>query len=235
MAKLIDFDIVACDEILFESTSLQSYGYGIVSQLVTKDRDISVAAKGVYAYLVSCAGNDKQTYPSQDKMCYDLNIKNVKTLRKYIKELQAKGFIRIVKTKKNNIQYRNVYLIAMDTRSIEVWKRQFEEGIEVDEAETLEAPKKSNKKAPAGETTEASENTKDLLSNKNNSTDNIPQNKDNDNKGNLGNDNLDNDTLDYEQLAIERCKREIEGFESMSQFRKDVNIGIMLQRIAREE
>ena len=237
MAKLIDFDIVACDEILFESTSLQSYGYGIVSQLVTKDRDISVSAKGVYAYLVSCAGNDKQTYPSQEKMCYDLNIKNVKTLRKYIKELQAKGFIRIVKTKKNNIQYRNVYLIAMDTRSIEVWKRQFEEGIEVDEAETLEAPKKSNKKAPAGETTEASENYKDLSSNSNmnNSNYNIPQDKDNDNKGNLGNDNLDNDTLDYEQLAIERCKREIEGFESMPQFRKDVNIGIMLQRIARGE
>lgn len=47
--------------------------------------------------------------------------------------------------------------------------------------------------------------------------------------------NLETDNIDYEQLAIERCKREIEGFESMPQFRKDVNIGIMLQRIAREE
>lgn len=226
MAKLIDFDIVACDEILFESTSLQSYGYGIVSQLVTKDRDISVAAKGVYAYLVSCAGNDKQTYPSQDKMCYDLNIKNVKTLRKYIKELQAKGFIRIVKTKKNNIQYRNVYLIAMDTRSIEVWKRQFEEGIETDEAETLEKPKKDNKKdLSVGADKPIEKTSTEIILN-----DSIAEKTEKENR-----ENLETDNIDYEQLAIERCKREIEGFENMNDIRKNVNIGIMLQRIARGE
>lgn len=226
MAKLIDFDIVACDEILFESTSLQSYGYGIVSQLVTKDRDISIAAKGVYAYLVSCAGNDKQTYPSQEKMCYDLNIKNVKTLRKYIRELQAKGFIRIVKTKKNNIQYRNVYLIAMDTRSIEVWKRQFEEGIEIDEAETLEKPKKDNKKdLSVGADKPSRKTSLEIILN-----DSIAQETEKENSK-----NLETDNIDYEQLAIERCKREIEGFESMNDIRKDVNIGIMLQRIARGE
>ena len=109
------------------------------------------------------------------------------------------------------------------------------EDVEESLEDVSEGLKNDKKKAPAGETTEASENTKDLLSNMNNSNYNIPQDKDNDNKGNLGNDNLDNDTLDYEQLAIERCKREIEGFESMSEFRKDVNIGIMLQRIARGE
>lgn len=222
MAKLIDFDIVACDEILFESTSLQSYGYGIVSQLVTKDRDISVAAKGVYAYLVSCAGNDKQTYPSQEKMCYDLNIKNVKTLRKYIKELQAKGFIRIVRTKKNNIQYRNVYLIAMDTRSIEVWKRQFEEGVEADEAETLEKPKKD---LSVGADKPIEKTSTEIILN-----DSIAEKTEKENRG-----NLETDNIDYEQLAIERCKREIEGFENMNDIRKDVNIGIMLQRIARGE
>ena len=226
MAKLIDFDIVACDEILFESTSLQSYGYGIVSQLVTKDRDISVAAKGVYAYVVSCAGNDKQTYPSQEKMCYDLNIKNVKTLRKYIKELQSKGFIRIVKTKKNNIQYRNVYLIAMDTRSIEVWKRQFEEGIEADEAETLEKPKKDNKKdLSVGADKPIEKTSTEIILN-----DSIAEKTEKENR-----ENLETDSIDYEQLAIERCKREIEGFENMNDIRKDVNIGIMLQRIARGE
>lgn len=226
MAKLIDFDIVACDEILFESTSLQSYGYGIVSQLVTKDRDISVAAKGVYAYLVSCAGNDKQTYPSQEKMCYDLNIKNVKTLRKYIKELQAKGFIRIVKTKKNNIQYRNVYLIAMDTRSIEVWKRQFEEGIEADEAETLEKPKKDNKKdLSVGADKPIEKTSTEIILN-----DSIAEKTEKENK-----ENLETDNIDYEELAIERCKREIEGFESMSEMRKEFYINVMMMKNARGE
>ena len=143
MAKLVDFNLIECDEILFEKTSLQSYGYGIVSQLPMKDRELSIQAKGVYAYLVSCAGNDKQTYPTQEKMCYDLKIGKVDTLKKYIKQIQARGYIKIVKTKKGNLHYRNVYLIATDTRTIEIWKREFEEGKEIEEAEVVTENKKS--------------------------------------------------------------------------------------------
>lgn len=143
MAKLVDFNLVECDEILFEKTSLQSYGYGIVSQLPMKDREMSIQAKGVYAYLVSCAGNDKQTYPTKEKMCYDLGIKKVDTLSKYIKQIQARGYIKIVKTKRDNLKYKNVYLIATDTRTIEIWKREFEEGKEIEEAEVIAENKKS--------------------------------------------------------------------------------------------
>lgn len=143
MAKLVDFNLVECDEILFEKTSLQSYGYGIVSQLPMKDREMSIQAKGVYAYLVSCAGNDKQTYPTKEKMCYDLGIKKVDTLSKYIKQIQARGYIKIVKTKRDNLKYKNVYLIATDTRTIEIWKREFEEGKETEEAEVVTENKKS--------------------------------------------------------------------------------------------
>jgi hypothetical protein len=143
MAKLVDFNLIECDQILFEETSLQSYGYGIISQLPMKDRELSIQAKGVYSYLVSCAGNDKQTYPTQEKMCYDLGIKKVDTLKKYIKQIQARGYIKIVKTKKGNLHYRNVYLIATDTRTIEIWKREFKEGKEIEEAEVLTDNKKS--------------------------------------------------------------------------------------------
>ena len=143
MAKLVDFNLVECDEILFEKTSLQSYGYGIVSQLPMKDREMSIQAKGVYAYLVSCAGNDKQTYPTKEKMCYDLGIKKVDTLSKYIKQIQARGYIKIIKTKRDNLKYKNVYLIATDTRTIEIWKREFEEGKEIEEAEVVTENKKS--------------------------------------------------------------------------------------------
>lgn len=143
MAKLVDFNLIECDEILFEKTSLQSYGYGIVSQLPMKDRELSIQAKGVYAYLVSCAGNDKQTYPTKDKMCYDLDIRKVDTLTKYIKQIQARGYIKIVKTKRDNLKYKNVYLIATDTRTIEIWKREFKEGKEIEEAEVITENKKS--------------------------------------------------------------------------------------------
>lgn len=143
MAKLVDFNLIECDQILFEETSLQSYGYGIISQLPMKDRELSIQAKGVYSYLVSCAGNDKQTYPTQEKMCYDLGIKKIDTLKKYIKQIQARGYIKIVKTKKGNLHYRNVYLIATDTRTIEIWKREFKEGKEIEEAEVVTENKKS--------------------------------------------------------------------------------------------
>ena len=173
MAKIVDFNLVECDEILFESTSLQSYGYGIISQLPMKDRELSIQAKGVYSYLVSCAGNDKQTYPTQEKMCYDLGIKKVDTLKKYIKQIQARGYIKIVKTKKGNLHYRNVYLIAADTRTIEIWKREFKEGKEIEEAEVLTDNKKSltygevkadeNKEAPTFAEVEAEENLENFI------------------------------------------------------------------------
>ena len=171
MAKLVDFNLIECDEILFEKTSLQSYGYGIVSQLPMKDRELSIQAKGVYAYLVSCAGNDKQTYPTKDKMCYDLDIRKVDTLTKYIKQIQARGYIKIVKTKRDNLKYKNVYLIATDTRTIEIWKREFEEGKEIEEAEVVTENKKSltygevkdNDEASTFAEVEAEENLENLI------------------------------------------------------------------------
>ena len=108
-----------------------------------KDREMSIQAKGVYSYLVSCAGNDKQTYPTKEKMCYDLGIKKVDTLTKYIKQIQARGYIKIVKTKRDNLRYKNVYLIATDTRTIEIWRREFEEDKEIEEAEVVTENKKS--------------------------------------------------------------------------------------------
>lgn len=173
MAKLVDFNLVECDEILFEKTSLQSYGYGIVSQLPMKDREMSIQAKGVYAYLVSCAGNDKQTYPTKEKMCYDLGIKKVDTLSKYIKQIQARGYIKIVKTKRDNLKYKNVYLIATDTRTIEIWKREFEEGKEIEEAEVVTENKKSltygevkdNNEAPTCDEVETNNNLENSFDN----------------------------------------------------------------------
>lgn len=195
MAKLVDFNLVECDEILFEKTSLQSYGYGIVSQLPMKDREMSIQAKGVYAYLVSCAGNDKQTYPTKEKMCYDLGIKKVDTLSKYIKQIQARGYIKIVKTKRDNLKYKNVYLIATDTRTIEIWKREFEEGKEIEEAEVITENKKSltygeakdneNKEAPTFAEVEANDNLENLIDdniiheNEEKYTDNLIENKEN--------------------------------------------------------
>ena len=217
MAKIVDFDIVACDEILFESTSFQSYGYGIVSQLPMKDREMSIQAKRVYSYLVSCAGNDKQTYPTQKKMCYDLNIKKVDTLAKYIREIQSRGYIKIIKTKKGNLHYRNVYLIATDTRTMEIWKREFEEGKEIEEAEVITENKKS---LTYGEV-------KDNDLNNLNDTNSISENDKNDNSNSMEKENI------YD-IAYCICLNDIEGFESMEDYRKEFFINTTVSRLLRE-
>lgn len=151
MAKLIDgidFNLIENDAIMYENTSLQSFGYGIISKYVVTLQDLSIQAKGVYSYLIAFAGNDKQTYPSQSKMCNDLGIKKVDTLRKYIKELQSHGLIKIYKTKKGNIHYKNVYVIADDTRTIEIWKSEFLEDTGIKEVSISKAEDKPKKEKP---------------------------------------------------------------------------------------
>ena len=216
MAKLVDFNLIECDKILFEETSLQSYGYGIVSQLPMKDRELSIQAKGVYAYLVSCAGNDKQTYPTKDKMCYDLDIRKVDTLTKYIKQIQARGYIKIVKTKKGNLHYRNVYLIATDTRTIEIWKREFEEGKEIEEAEVVTENKKS---LTYGEVKDDE--------NKNLIDDNIIPQKEEKNASN----SEEIKEEDVKEIAYKLCLEENPNFDSLEEWRKDFFIGVKISKL----
>ena len=216
MANIVDFNLVECDEILFEKTSLQSYGYGIISQLPMKDRELSIQAKGVYSYLVSCAGNDKQTYPTQEKMCYDLGIKKVDTLKKYIKQIQARGYIKIVKTKKGNLHYRNVYLIATDTRTIEIWKREFEEGKEIEEAEVITENKKS---LTYGEVKDDE--------NKNLIDDNIIPQEEEKNASN----SEEIKEEDVKEIAYKLCLEENPNFDSLEEWRKDFFIGVKISKL----
>ena len=218
MAKLVDFNLIECDQILFEETSLQSYGYGIVSQLPMKDRELSIQAKGVYSYLVSCAGNDKQTYPTQEKMCYDLGIKKVDTLKKYIKQIQARGYIKIVKTKKGNLHYRNVYLIATDTRTIEIWKREFKEGKEIEEAEVLTENKKS---LTYGEVKDDE--------NKNLIDDNIIPQKEEKNASN----SEEIKEEDVKEIAYKLCLEENPNFDTLEDWRKEFFIGVKISKLLR--
>ena len=207
MTKVIDFNKVQGEPILIESTSFHSKGYGTISQHVTRNKNISVQAKGVYSYLVSCAGNDKQTYPTQALMCEELGIKKPLTLRKYIKELQAEGLVKIVKTTKKSLFYKNIYLICDNTVTQEIWKNEYLQGKEEEEMEVIEDNKKV---APAPTDTT---NT-DLNLNINIDSDSIPQKQDNDTRnldknefGNNCQNNKDNqEEINYEKIAYENLK-----------------------------
>lgn len=64
--------------------------YGIVPRKVMKDKEISIEAKGIYAYLASC--NQEDTKEQRSEMGKDLNI-TIKSLREGLEELRKKGYI----------------------------------------------------------------------------------------------------------------------------------------------
>lgn len=206
MSKVIDFNKVQADAILIESTSFQSFGYGIVSQYVMKNKNISINAKGLYAYLASCAGNDKQTYPNQTTICKDLGIKKVDTLRKYMKELQAEGFIKVIKTTKKSLFYKNVYLVADDIRTQEVWKEEYKKGKEIEEVEVVE----ENKKVVPGET-----DTTDNKTDKNIKHDSIICEDDK---------NMQEENIDLEEIALNRLRETYPNFDLENEKLKTIMI-----------
>ena len=88
MDNLINFDFV--DELKIEGINYK--GYGILPKYVMLDRDLTIEAKGIYAYFCSYAGAGNSAFPSRDKILADLPLGkdayyrhfNVLTLQGYI-------------------------------------------------------------------------------------------------------------------------------------------------------
>ena len=91
-------------------TGINSNGFGIIAKLVMQDRNLSLCAKGVYAYFCSYAGAGNICFPSRKKMCYDLGISQ-DTLGKYLKELIKSSYVSCEQIKENGKFSHNVYTI----------------------------------------------------------------------------------------------------------------------------
>lgn len=91
-------------------TGINSNGFGIIAKLVMQDRNLSLGAKGVYAYFCSYAGAGNICFPSRKKMCYDLGISQ-DTLGKYLKELIKSNYVSCEQIKENGKFSHNVYTI----------------------------------------------------------------------------------------------------------------------------
>lgn len=85
--------------------------YGILPKNVMKDNELSLGAKGVFAYLCAYAGSEDHSFPSRKLITYELNI-NKDTLTKYMKELQKNGYINIQQNKKEGQFANNIYYIT---------------------------------------------------------------------------------------------------------------------------
>ena len=85
---------MASDTLVIEG--IHSQGYGIVGKAVMRDREVTAAAKGLYAYICSYAGSGTIAWPGRDLICHDLNL-NKDTYTKHLSALRKKDYIRVEK------------------------------------------------------------------------------------------------------------------------------------------
>lgn len=95
---------------IYETDVLVS-GYGINPKLVMKDKDLTIEAKAIYAYIASYAGAGKTAYPSVDLICSDLNI-GKESFQKHRKCLIEKGYLIIEKVTQKGRFTNNLYVIS---------------------------------------------------------------------------------------------------------------------------
>lgn len=88
-----------------------SKGYGTVPKLVMKDTDLTIEAKGIYAYLCSYAGAGETAFPSVDLICSDLGI-GEKRFYKHRKLLEEKGYLKIERVRQDRGFSKNIYTIS---------------------------------------------------------------------------------------------------------------------------
>ncbi|MFJ8262695.1 helix-turn-helix domain-containing protein [Rummeliibacillus sp. NPDC094406] len=87
---------------------LLSKGYGLIPQMITRDKDLSIEAKAIYGYLSAFAGNNNEAFPSVELICAELGISENR-YRKHRKALLDKGFIRIRRERLENGFSKNYY------------------------------------------------------------------------------------------------------------------------------
>lgn len=88
-----------------------SQGYGIIPKLVMKDKDLTIEAKAIYAYISSYAGNGNTAFPSVGLICTDLDI-GENRFHKHKKVLIEKGYIEVKRERDGRgIWGSNVYTI----------------------------------------------------------------------------------------------------------------------------
>ena len=79
-------------------------GYGVLPKYVMLDRDLSLTAKTIYAFLCSLAGNGETTYPSVETIKSYLGI-GESAYSARLKELLDAGYILREKRREANARF----------------------------------------------------------------------------------------------------------------------------------
>lgn len=87
-------------------------GYGVVYQDVTRNSNISAAAKGLYAYLAAFCGSSDECYPSVEKIIKEMGMAR-DTFYRHINALVAAGVVEKQQTVNDGGKFgRTVYRLT---------------------------------------------------------------------------------------------------------------------------
>jgi DNA replication protein DnaD len=87
---------------------VQDFGFGIIPKHIMKNPNISIQAKGIYAYLCSYAGNKDTAFPSVKLITHELSMSK-DTFYKYLNELKDTGYIEVSKERTKGRFSKNIY------------------------------------------------------------------------------------------------------------------------------
>ena len=76
-------------------------GYGLVYQNIMRNKNLSIEAKAIYAYLCSYAGNKGECYPKIDLIINELNISKSRFYKHIEQLIQYKVIFKCQKKNKN--------------------------------------------------------------------------------------------------------------------------------------
>ncbi|MDD4566122.1 MAG: hypothetical protein PHE79_11695 [Eubacteriales bacterium] len=88
-------------------------GYGIMPQSVTRNENLTIEAKAIYAYLTAFSGSSfKPIFPSRDLMLKELNM-SINRFYKHMQLLLDANLVTIERTVEGNIFGKNIYSLVL--------------------------------------------------------------------------------------------------------------------------
>lgn len=100
---------------ILEVEGVNAKGYGIISQAIMFDRDLSVQSKAIYAYFVSYTGSGRTIFPKRETILADLKMSK-NTFYKHFNPLVKNDYIRISKAK--GFKNKNVYTVCNNPKKV---------------------------------------------------------------------------------------------------------------------
>jgi hypothetical protein len=100
---------------ILQVEGVNAKGFGNVPKIVMKDKRLSLAAKGLYAYFCSYSGSGNRAFPGRSTILNDLQITK-DTYYKHLDSLKLHDYIRVKQERTEGKYKRNVYILVSNPK-----------------------------------------------------------------------------------------------------------------------